>query len=163
MTLPEQYYTEVSAHIIKKQLIDRAWTCFNAHIACDEVKYCDVLMAIQKSGKCQLVEMEVKMSLSDLRVDIKKDKWRRYITGKGMIPNKYYFVMPIALCDKALPIIRELYPFAGLYSFRQAEMPFKLVKRARIFHNEPISIGTYHALAQAMYFRYLNTLRNSLI
>ena len=82
-----------------------------------------------------LIETEVKVSIGDLRRDIRKPIhcYLRYFTGMSMdlgywgnlpqLVNKYskyisdrqfYFAVPQELENKAVPIIEDMYPYAGL-------------------------------------------------
>lgn len=58
----------------------------------------DILIANDK----EIIEVEVKVSKSDLKNDFKKRKHKIYANGKSKwIPNKFYFGVPIELEDYA--------------------------------------------------------------
>jgi hypothetical protein len=87
------------------------------------LEYPPDVMAVSKNGF--LIETEVKVSIADLRREIKKTKYRTTHGFDGMTPEyrfpakytyaKYfYFAMPRALVAQAKPVLRELYPGAGL-------------------------------------------------
>lgn len=85
------------------------------------------VMAINPSGK--IIETEVKTSIADLRRDIKKGKHYRLthperFPGALYIPECHYFYFATApeLCEQALPIIRELYPYAGYLVVRDVKV-----------------------------------------
>jgi hypothetical protein len=69
-----------------------------------------------------LWEVEVKVSLADLRADGRKMKhvglksMSEENPGYGLIPNFFSFAVPRDLSEKALAIIDASYPYAGLLS-----------------------------------------------
>ena len=77
-----------------------------------------------------LYEIEVKVSISDLRGDIKKNKHSSFRNRPSYLPiYKYYFAVSEELADKALEICNEIYPYAGLlavykFPFNSAAMDF---------------------------------------
>lgn len=88
------------------------------------------VMAVSKNGF--LIETEVKVSVSDLRREIKKSKYRYTHGLDGLAPQyrfpaKYsiakffYFAVPASLVEKAKPILSELYPGAGLLAVEEPE------------------------------------------
>lgn len=92
------------------------------------LEYPPDVMAVSKNGF--LVETEVKVSIADLRREIKKTKYRTTYGFDGMTPEyrfpakytiaKYfYFAMPRALVAQAKPILRDLYPGAGLLAVEE--------------------------------------------
>jgi hypothetical protein len=97
--------------------------------------YSQDVLAVTKAR--QVVWVEVKVSISDLRADAKKDVHfkaahalgiprtpKNYQEQRAMaraawgvtegLPNQFYFAVPVDLVDKALKIIEEQYPYAGL-------------------------------------------------
>lgn len=64
------------------------------------------------------IDIEIKASLSDLKKDAKKQKhehWQMpYWQESGHIPNYFIFVIPASIEEKALPFIKEKWPFAGV-------------------------------------------------
>jgi hypothetical protein len=64
-----------------------------------------------------LIETEIKVTLSDLKSDIKKNK-HRWFKEAGCSRLKktqyFYFAVPIELANQAKPIIDDMYPYAGL-------------------------------------------------
>ena len=77
-----------------------------------------------------LYEIEVKVSISDLRSDRKKAKHYSFLNRPAYLPvYKYYFAVSEELADKALGICNELYPYAGLlvvskFPFNSAAIDF---------------------------------------
>jgi len=72
-----------------------------------------------------VIEVEIKVSIGDLRREIRKAKYRRTWGPDGSspvyaFPPKYggakycYFAVPSSLADRAKPVIADLYPGAGL-------------------------------------------------
>lgn len=102
-------------------------------IACTEFDYCDVLAIFPKTKK--VVEVEVKISIADLKADFKKEhridlmamedgKVERSVinrVGKTVsrrlwpvqIDNLFY-ALPEELVEKATPIIKKHAPYAGI-------------------------------------------------
>jgi len=81
------------------------------------------VMAVSKNGF--LIETEVKVSIADLRREITKQKYRVTwgldgLSPRYQFPAKYsaakffYFAVPSAIVERAKPVLRELYPGAGL-------------------------------------------------
>lgn len=70
----------------------------------------------------RLWEIEIKRSIGDLKADNVKDKhrWMRdaIANGPGKIRKplaaRFYFAVPEALWTRALPVVSEYYPHAGL-------------------------------------------------
>ncbi len=86
------------------------------------------ILVVTKSR--MLYEIEVKISISDLRGDIKKNKHYSFLNRPSWLPiYKYYFAVSKELADKALAICNELYPYAGLlvvskFPFNSAALDF---------------------------------------
>ena len=92
--------------------------------------YSDVL-AVTRSG--MIIETEVKVTLQDLKRDKEKPKHRLmqdipeeqhgaiyggYSRWRGPRCHYFYFAIPQSLESKALPIIKEMYPYAGVPAVR---------------------------------------------
>lgn len=98
------------------------------------------LIAFEASDKCKwssgepadvlavtnnrmLYEIEVKISLSDLKNDIKKNKHQLITRFPGeLLIRQFYFALPNDLINKAKDICDELYPYAGILSV--SKFPF---------------------------------------
>jgi len=82
-----------------------------------------------------LYEVEVKVSISDLRGDKKKHKHMSFLNKPSYLPiYKYYFAVSEELSDKALDICNELYPYAGLlevskFPFISNALSFGVIER----------------------------------
>lgn len=76
-----------------------------------------------------IAETEVKISIADLRREIKTKRYKHWRMNNmcggddryGLLGgvNYFYFVVPERLKDKALEIVRERYPYAGLLVCRE--------------------------------------------
>lgn len=95
-----------------------------------------------------LYEIEVKISLADLKHDLAKNKHHYFSNAPDVFPvNKFYFAMPDELTNKAIEICNEVYPYAGLLSvskfpFVSAALNFGVQeeKSARILNNRRLAI-----------------------
>lgn len=103
------------------------WRYDRQHIAgAIECNSADILTL---SRSLMIAESEVKVSIADMRREIKTKRskhWhmadkavaalRAYPTSINYhaMVNYFYFVVPERLKDKALTVVRELYPYAGL-------------------------------------------------
>ena len=68
-----------------------------------------------------VAETEVKVSIADMRREVKTKRYKHEAFNGLRIPsyyntrvNYFYFVVPERLKDKALVVVKELYPYAGL-------------------------------------------------
>lgn len=62
-----------------------------------------------------LIEVEVKVSISDLRKDRNKIKHRHFRDGDDSYPAKYfYFAVPRDIANQACLICDSLFPYAGV-------------------------------------------------
>lgn len=95
-----------------------------------------------------LYEIEVKISLSDMKYDKKKRKHYHFLNGTDYIPvHQFYFAVPKELVNKALVICEEYYPYAGLLSvskfpFNSASIDFGVhcERRAKGLSKERLTI-----------------------
>jgi hypothetical protein len=79
------------------------------------------ILVVTKSR--MLYEIEVKISISDLRGDRQKRKHSSFRNSPSYLPvHKYYFAVSNELSDKALDICNEIYPYAGLLEI--SKFPF---------------------------------------
>lgn len=78
-----------------------------------------------------MIEIEVKVSIADLRRDFKKMRWTKY--HHGHYPRLFYYAVPRDLVEKARPIIPDR---AGLMApaedTRYGSHRMRVVKRAPI-------------------------------
>lgn len=63
-----------------------------------------------------LIETEIKVTLADLKSDIKKEKHKWFINGRSRLnkTHHFYFATPKDIANEAKLIINDLYPYAGL-------------------------------------------------
>ena len=104
------------------------WRYDRQHIAgAIECNNADVLTI---SRSLMIAETEVKVSIADMRREIKTKRSKHWTMGTlfgngykhGYINSKvhyFYFVVPKRLEEKALDVVRELYPYAGLLVCRE--------------------------------------------
>ena len=102
-------------------------------IATEVGKYnADVLVANSK----EIIECEVKVSLADLKKDLKKKKHTIYANSRThYCPNKFYFAVPTELVDAAL-LLTENSPY-GVISVLEGKLlkkskKCKIIKRAKL-------------------------------
>jgi len=69
----------------------------------------------------RLIEIEVKISLSDFRADAKKRIWKHRDAGNAAMPYQFYYAVPYELKDKVEPILR---PDCGLLLVTEREQFF---------------------------------------
>ena len=91
------------------------------------------VMAVSKNGF--LIETEVKLSIADLRREITKRKYRRHpglldppgssftqcFPSRWSIAKFFYFAVPESIVERAKPVVRDLYPGAGLLAVEEPE------------------------------------------
>ena len=66
-------------------------------------------------NKNEVIEVEIKISKSDLLHDIEKKKHLKYSVGKVWnMPNKFYYCVPYQLEKDALNLIKKINPNYGL-------------------------------------------------
>jgi len=71
-----------------------------------------------------ITESEVKVSIADMRREFNSKRYKhQHMFGEGFNRrpnvNYFYFVVPERLKEKALEVVRELYPYAGLLVCRE--------------------------------------------
>ncbi len=111
------------------------------------------------SQQCRkMIEIETKISIADLRADMNKkikhdrmgklyrkekitDLWQED-PEHTLFPSQFYFLVPDTLKEKALEVVNELYPHAGLMQAKVGESndgkyragTLSVVKRAPVLH-----------------------------
>lgn len=87
------------------------------------------------------VEVETKISVSDLRADFKKTKHILYQGGVPgtWVPNFFYVLVPVDIQEKALAVLEEKGPKYGLLVFEENKYALdgrkcKVVKRPQKLH-----------------------------
>jgi hypothetical protein len=72
----------------------------------------DVLVINKKR---QVIETEVKVTIADLKQDVKKAKHVSFSCGKrDRVTSYFYFAVPKELANKACLVCNEMYPYAGV-------------------------------------------------
>lgn len=113
----------------------------------------------------KVIEVEVKVSISDLKNEAKSKELKHKVLNKmfesnkserySISPNYFYFAIPEELLDKAVPIIEDLGDFYGIisigksYKTKFAKKTYylnerKIVKRAKNIHKEKASPESIH-------------------
>ena len=92
------------------------------------------------------VEIEVKVSRADLRIDRNKPKHKCFgqvLGGRYQGPNRFYYLVPEVLKDSALAVAEELNPLYGVMVARadgsvgyHAHKLLTVARRARQLHAE---------------------------
>lgn len=86
-----------------------------------------------------IAESEVKVSIADMRREFKAKRYKHQLMfGEGFNHrpnvNYFYFVVPERLKEKALEVVRELYPYAGLLVCRE------VIKNIFGYYGEPSNV-----------------------
>lgn len=166
----------INSTVMKAELL-AYWRYVRQHpIVAVEVFDQDV-MSVTKSRA--LVITEIKVSISDLRADGSKEIHFRAASLYGIVknpknrkeqraaylaqylhnirtPNQFYFAVPEEIQEKALAVIEERYPYAGLLSVRHyVEHSYwghfvSVIKVAPTLHKEKCSIKTISELVKSM-------------
>lgn len=118
--------------------------------ASDELKWSSGepadLLVVTKSR--MLYEIEVKVSLSDLKSDIKKRKHQFFTNAPEYLPvHKFFFAVPNEIDSQALVIVEERFPYAGLlavskFPFNSAALDFgvRVIKSPKQLNSKPLSM-----------------------
>ncbi len=116
----------------------RFWCGKRLHYPVGAMEFHDAdVMVIARS--LAMVETEVKLTIADMRSEL-KSKWHKHwrmaenVRYLGLHPaaNYFFFAVPEALKDRALAVIDELYPYAGLL-IRTDAGDIERVKQSRRF------------------------------
>lgn len=106
-----------------------------------------------QSSSGYLIEVEVKISVSDFKADFKKEK-HKYLSGqdnsKKFIPNKFYYAVSEEIASKI-----EVPKYAGLIVISNNKTDF--VKKAPLIHKE--KIDARKILCRKFYERWLSDRR----
>jgi hypothetical protein len=86
-----------------------------------------------------LYEIEVKITIADLKRDVDKHKHTGFKNGDTRHPvSRFYFAVPKEIWVPALEIIENIYPYAGLLSVNGGFV--ELQKRAKDLHGKRLSL-----------------------
>ena len=134
---------------------------FGGSFACLEWCYKDVVFVDRNN---LLREIEIKISIDDLKNEHKKDKWNKnnHYLNKRMhnriyIPSYYYFCIIPEMVNKGMEYIQLQFPFAGVYVYDKKH--FKSIKRAKRIHNNQITSELLHAITRSYYHKCIRTMR----
>lgn len=91
-------------------------------IVCTELEngHCDVFAMSSLSPRAESADIEVKISMNDLKRELRKTgKHRRDLLGNPVYtafprPEYFYFALPARLWESAKPFIEEHFPHAGV-------------------------------------------------
>lgn len=109
-----------------------------------------------------VTEYEIKLSLSDFKVDLSKPKHQIFLGLLNMeppnCPNKFYYVIPKDLVSLIAPLVPK---YAGLIAFEVRYIegepePWRFVvcKNATTLHNERVSFEKLLKAMQSLSIRY---------
>ncbi len=96
-----------------------------------------------------LIEIEVKVSIQDLKRDQKKRKHQFFASQSYYKPfpvNRFFFAVPQELTGKALDIIESTYPYAGLLTVNGSFVYHQ--KEARLLHSARLTNRQIYELAR---------------
>lgn len=94
-----------------------------------------------------LYEIEVKITLSDLKHDAVKSKHSYFVNNNSKnVVNRFYFAVPYDIAVPAEEIIEKMYPYAGLLSVHGGTVDHK--KQARILHTKKLSFRQIYELTR---------------
>jgi len=126
-----------------------------------------------------IVWTEIKVSISDLRADASKpfhfkvahllgipkeakghkeyrNQSKAIYAGYNFLPNQFYFAVPLEIADKALEVIEQRYPYAGLLVVRHhPELAFwgdhvSIRKQAPVLHKGKATIKTISVVVKKL-------------
>lgn len=97
----------------------------------------------------QLIEYEIKLSVSDFKADLKKERYgkvKHTEIKEGRHVNRFFFV-----CPKDLIKVTDVPKYAGLVYV--TNNTWKIVKNAPLLHKNNASESFYKTLAIKLYWR----------
>lgn len=103
------------------------------------------------------VEIEVKISISDLKADLKKDKW--LISNTDRYANKFIYAIPQELADKANTVLfqHKYYKNIGIYTVdKKGEL--EILKRALSFHDNQVKPYALQHLIKGYFCKMVDNL-----
>jgi hypothetical protein len=101
-----------------------------------EVSVSGGIADILATNKMKFYEVEIKISISDLKADFKNKKHKHYyMKNPNSInifqPNYFYFAIPYGLKEKAIPLIPKLYGIIIVHNFHGVYIE----RRAKLLHS----------------------------
>lgn len=115
-----------------------------AFIATEVGEYSADVLGINEK---KMIEIEVKVTLSDFKNDFHKGKHYSYANSVGMwIPNVFYFAVPSKLVEPCKKILQEKNSKYGLIDADE----WRVIKRAKKLHDKEPSSKAKYRLALRM-------------
>ena len=138
------------------------------YVCTEAINYADVI-ALKKD---KLVEIEVKVSKSDLKADFHKPKHRLYLNAETniktkptrIIPNEFYFCTTRQLQEDALQLIKEYNNNYGLMICDNIGFigdNIKVIKKAKPLHNQIPKPTYFEAVAKRMSNMIINFMKEN--
>lgn len=119
--------------------------------------------------KGRFIEVEVKVSISDLRADLEKKEKHLclrgsfdlkapilipgYREGAGAVPARLYYAVPHDIAQKARKFIADNFPYAGLIEVHDAAH-LGVLRPAPKIHDEILDPRTQQAMVRSLSARY---------
>lgn len=124
-----------------------AFEANNSLWSCNDGGQADVLVV---TPRLELLEVEVKMNLADLRRDRRKVKHRWLVDHSPLCPLHYfYFAVPLEMKEAAAAICRDRYSYAGLITVG-AGGDVEVVIAPRKFDRPPLNLKQLRRMALEM-------------
>ena len=99
----------------------------------------DIIVLCRKSS--YIYEIEIKISVSDLKNELKKDKhkfpYKTKMFDSG--PNKYYFCVPTNILEETIQLANELNPKYGVLEYKPSlhyKDRINIIKQASLLHKD---------------------------
>jgi hypothetical protein len=103
-------------------------------------------------GKKNVYEFEIKITISDLKAELKKGR-------KEWYGEKVYYIVPTEIAKQSLQFLKEYYPECGLYSVDIGHRRLILLKKAKLL---PLRIEIdYKIHAMRLYWRFRRELKHN--
>jgi len=103
---------QIKACLLAKYRFTKQALCATEVMTTHKGGIADFLALIKNKRQCEIHEVEIKVSIADLKADIKKPKWK--VTPGRRIPHYFYFAVPAAIANEAKAYISTAHPLAGL-------------------------------------------------
>lgn len=145
------------------------WRFKKQSLCCDEVGFAggnsDILV---DTGK-EIIDIEVKISKSDLKADIKKPKHeanKNQLSQYISVPNKFYICVPTCLVEEAKKWTEEVNPNYGVLEFSEVkyesykEYPRYYDKMIRVVKKAKLLKEDYKSKKEEISFRLCSALIN---
>ena len=134
------------------------WKYLKRHpVGAIECKNADVLTM---SRSYMLTESEIKTSIFDMERETSTKRYKHWVMSKGKgVPSLYplahyfYFVLPRELQNKAIIVIKNKYPYAGLMIFENKSLDLfkpkniEMIKRAKRLDRPKVELQELREIA----------------